>query len=84
MGHTWIGSRPQQCGRFSFWTGHTHLWFGDNLNPTGNRQAYFGKTGSFQGSAADGTSLKIMANPGGNTSASGNFNEWGQVSVTCS
>lgn len=63
--------------------GHTHLWFGSNINPTGNLQQYFGETGSFQGSAADGTSITITANPGFAQSASGHQNGWGKVSVTC-
>ena len=69
------------------YAGQTHLWFGTNINPnnngTTNQQAYFGETISFHGAAPDGSSITITANPGGNTSASGNQNGWGVLKVTC-
>jgi hypothetical protein len=64
-------------------SGHTHLWFGQNSNPTGNLENYFGETISFSGT--DGTnSISITANPGFIQSASGHQSGWGQVKVTCS
>lgn len=65
------------------YSGHAHLWFGQNINPTGNQQAYFGETISIQVAGPDG-SITITANPGGNFSASGNSNGWGVLKVTCS
>jgi len=65
------------------YSGHTHLWFGQNSNPTGKAQGYFGETISFNGSGPGG-SISITANPGFSSSASGNLNQWGQVKVTCS
>jgi hypothetical protein len=69
------------------WSGMTHYWFGQNTNPnfslTGNMQQYFGETVSFSGSASDGSTISITANPGGVTSASGHSSGWGHLKVTC-
>lgn len=72
----------------SGYTGHTHLWFGSNTNPNfnppnGNLQQYFGETISFQGTAPNGATITITANPGFNSSASGHMNGWGKLKVTC-
>jgi hypothetical protein len=73
------------------YTGHTHLWFGQNVNPNnsgipgvGNQQQWFAQTLSFDGSGPDGTSLTISASFGGGLSASGNESGWTHVKVTCS
>ena len=65
----------------SGYQGHSHLWFGTNSNANG--QSYFGETISFSGTAPDGSTISITANPGSNTSASGNMNGWGKLKVTC-
>jgi len=69
------------------WSGMSHFWFGQNINPnfslTGNQQQYFGESVSFSGSASDGSTIQITANPGGNVSASGHQNGWGHLKVTC-
>lgn len=70
-------SNPVDTG----YKGHAHLWFGTNFNANG--QSYFGETVSFQGTAPDGSTISLTANPGSNTSASGNTNGWGKLKVTC-
>jgi hypothetical protein len=65
----------------SGYQGQTHLWFGTSSNANG--QSTFGETISFHGSASDGSSITITANPGSTTSASGHTNGWGQLKVTC-
>jgi hypothetical protein len=65
------------------YVGQTHLWLGINLNPTGNSQMKFGETIAFHGTAPDGSTVSITANPGSTTSASGNTNGWGQLHVIC-
>ena len=66
----------------SLYSGQTHLWFGQNANANG--QSYFGETIMFQGTAPNGATIKLTANPGFNTSAGpGNQNGWGKVFVTC-
>jgi hypothetical protein len=65
----------------SGYQGHTHLWFGMNSNANGH--SYFWETISFNGTAPDGSSISITANPGSNTSVSGHTNGWGKVKVTC-
>lgn len=73
------------------YTGHAHAWFGQNVNPNnsgvpgvGNQQQWFAETVSFDGSAGDGTSVKISVSFGGGLSASGNESDWTHVKVTCS
>ena len=70
-------SNPVDSG----YSGHTHLWFGTNSNANG--QSYFGETISFQGTAPNGATIKLTANPGSNTSVSGNTNDWGKLDITC-
>jgi hypothetical protein len=66
----------------SLYQGHAHLWFGQNFNANGH--SYFGETVMFQGTAPNGATIKITANPGSNTSAGpGNMSGWGKVFVTC-
>lgn len=71
-------SNPQN----SSYVGQAHVWFGSNSNANG--QSYFGETISFHGTTPDGSTITITANPGANTSASGNMNNWGKLKVTCS
>jgi hypothetical protein len=75
-------SASDQNPTFSGYQGKAHLWFGQNSNANG--QSYFGETIAFDGTATDGTSISIHGNPGSNTSASGNTNGWGQLTVRCS
>jgi hypothetical protein len=65
------------------YAGHLHVWFGVNVNPTGNLQNYNGETVSFNGSGPAG-SITINASFGGGQSASGNPTGWAHVKVTCS
>ena len=70
-------------GMSTGYTGHTHVWFGQNVNPNnsgvpgvGNQQQWFAETVSFDGSASDGTKVTISASFGGGTSASGHESGW--------
>ena len=66
----------------SLYEGHTHLWFGQNSNANGH--SYFGETISFQGTAPNGATIKLTANPGFNVSAGPqNQSGWGKLSITC-
>jgi len=69
-------------GEPTSYTGHTHLWFGQNSNNNG--QFYEGATLSFNGSDGNGSSVTISANPGFIQSASGHQSGWGQEKITCS
>ena len=76
------GTTPPSDAVDSLYTGHTHLWFGQNANANG--QSYFGETVQFQGTAPNGATIKLTANPGFNVSAGpGNQSDWGKVDVTC-
>jgi len=76
------GSTPPSDPVDSLYTGHAHLWFGSNSNVNGH--SYFGETILFQGTAPNGATIKLTANPGFNQSAGPeNQNGWGKVFVTC-
>lgn len=66
------------------YVGHTHLWFGQNVNNKG--QSYFGQTASLQDNGTDGTtgSLTVTASGGETRSESGHLSGWGHVNVMCS
>ena len=71
------------------YTGHAHVWFGDNTNPNynpegGNQQTWSAETLSFNGAGSDDSSLSISLSGGGGTSASGNQSGWLHLKVTCS
>jgi len=68
-------------GAPSPYSGEAHVWFGTNTNDNGH--LYRGETVSFHGAALDGSTVTITANPGGNTSASGNESGWFHEKVTC-
>lgn len=68
----------------SGYQGHTHFWFGQNINPTGNSQFYIGDTLTFQGTGPGNSSITITGSGGGTISASGHGSGWGHLKVTCS
>jgi hypothetical protein len=64
------------------YSGQTHAWFGQNVNPNGRQ--WFGSTVSFTGTAADGSTISFSTNPGGSFNpTTGTGNGWGQETVTC-
>jgi hypothetical protein len=66
------------------YVGHLHTWFGQNVNPAGNQQFYFGNTLSFHATSSTGQSIQLNASGGGGSSASGNPTGWGQNDLSCS
>jgi hypothetical protein len=78
---------PPAAGGTKTASGFLHAWVGYNTNPNapGNLQYVFAQTFAFTGTiTSTGQSISINANPGGTTSASGNQNGWGQLTMTCS
>jgi hypothetical protein len=68
-------------------SGFLHAWVGYKTNPNApaNPQYVMAQTIAFTGSiASTGQSISLNANPGGTTSASGNQNGWGQLTLDCS
>jgi hypothetical protein len=64
------------------YSGQTHAWFGQNVNPNGRQ--WFGSTVSFSGTAADGSTISFSTNPGGSFNpTTGTGNGWGQETITC-
>jgi hypothetical protein len=63
------------------YTGRAHVWLGQNGNAKG--QLVGAETVTFSGTAPDGSTISIIANPGSTTSASGNQNGWGQENLSC-
>ena len=81
---TVVDGVPAYPPTFTEYSGHTHLWFGSNVNPTGNSQSVFAETIMFNGSTPDGQTISITANPGGTESASGHQSGWGHLNLICS
>jgi hypothetical protein len=69
--------------------GFLHAWVGYNTNPNGpapgSSQYVMAQTIAFTGSiTSTGQSVSLNANPGSATSASGNQNSWGELTLDCS
>lgn len=62
--------------------GPAHVWLGQNANANGT--FYAGETVSFTGTAADGSTISIKANPGEINSAGGHHGGWGEQNLACS